>query len=247
MAPYAKQVQQRFRRMRQGEVKEFDRHQLSPETPWMRKLAEAVRKEFPSWELSATDEPGEGEHKIFQWLRKNPQKSALIYGLDADLVLLSLARKDLAEQLHLLREKNEFQNMLSAEAEWGLLDIHALARVLPIPVDEFVELAVMYWGNDFLPPLAMFSLREDGYGRGLHYKFDLQRAAQEETRLLQSRIAKRNRPEEQSLLGPDFERRVGIQLFDGVRNWTPVVHAWWKTVAWTLHYFRTNEVLDWTW
>ena len=78
MAPYAKQVQQRFRRMRQSEVKEFDRHQLSPETPWMKALAAEVRREFPHWELSATDEPGEGEHKIFQWLRKHPQKSSLI-------------------------------------------------------------------------------------------------------------------------------------------------------------------------
>ena len=44
----------------------------------MKALAAEVRREFPQWELSATNEPGEGEHKIFQWLRKNPQKSALV-------------------------------------------------------------------------------------------------------------------------------------------------------------------------
>ena len=247
LAPYAKQVQQRYRRMRQSEVKEFDRHQLSPETPWMQSLAKAVRDSFPDWELSGTDEPGEGEHKLFQWLRANPQKSTLVYGLDADLVLLSLAQKDLSPSLHLLREKTEFQNMLSKEAEWGLLDIHGLARALPLPVDQFVEIAVTCWGHDFLPPLAMFSLREDGYGRALQFKGPCKKAAQIESDLLQSRIMKRNRPEEFAMLGPDLERRVGIQLFDGVRDWAPVVYAYWKTVAWTLHYFRTNEVLDWTW
>lgn len=83
----------------------------------------------------------------------------------------------------------------------------------------------------------MFSLREDGYARALHYKltFNAERIGEEETRLLQSRIHKRNRAEEQSLLGSDLERRVGIQLFDGVRDWSPVVYAYWKTVAWTLH------------
>jgi 5'-3' exonuclease len=34
---------------------------------------------------------------------------------------------------------------------------------------------------------------------------------------------------------------------DGVVNWEPVVHAFWKTYAWTYHYFTTSEVLDWTW
>lgn len=150
-------------------------------------------------------------------------------------MLLSLAQKDLAKELHLLREKTEFQNMLSTEAEWGLLDIHGLARALPMPVDDFVEMAVTCWGNDFLPPIAMFSLREDGYGRALHFKGPCERAAQEETRLLQSRIVKRNRAEEQSLIGSDLERRVAVQLFDGVRDWKPVVDAYWKTVSWTLH------------
>lgn len=247
LAPYAKQVQQRYRRMRKSELKEFDRHQLSPETPWMKAVAKAVREEFPEWELSATDEPGEGEHKLFQWLRKNPQQSVLIYGLDADLVLLALAQKDLAANLHLLREKNEFQNMLSKEAEWGLLDIHGLARALPIPVDDFVELAVTCWGNDFLPPLAMFSLREDGYGRALQFKGPCKKAAEIETDLLQKRILARNRPEEMALLGKNLERRFAVHLMDGVEDWEPVVYAYWKTVAWTLHYFRTNEVLDWSW
>lgn len=242
MAPYAKQVQQRFRRMRKTEPSVFDRHQMSPETPWMRGLLDYLPK---TWIVSGTDEPGEGEHKIFKWLRRNPTKEAVIYGLDADLVLLALANMNLCH-IKLLREKNEFQNILSKEAEWGTLDIPELAKNLPIPVSQFIEIAVTCWGNDFLPPIAMFSLREDGYARALHFKGPCKEAAAGEAKFLEKRIIQRARPDEQCMLG-NLEDRMAIQLFDGVRDWKPVVEAFWKTVAWTLHYFKTNEVLDWTW
>ena len=242
LVPYAKQVQQRFRRMRKSDARKFDRHQMSPETPWMRGLLEHLPA---SWIVSGTHEPGEGEHKIFKWLRKNPQKTGVIYGLDADLVLLSLANANLC-QLKLLREKNEFQNILSRDAEWGTLDINELLRSLPVPVDQFIEIAVTCWGNDFLPPVAMFSLREEGYARALHFKGLSKEAAVAEHQFLTKRIQQRARPDEQCLLG-DLDERMAIQLFDGIRDWRPVVEAYWKTVNWTLHYFKTNEVLDWTW
>jgi len=243
MAPYAKQVQQRYRRMRKGEARVFDRNQMSPETPWMRGLLEILPKE---WIVSGTDEPGEGEHKIFKWLRANPCDTAMIYGLDADLVLLALTGKDLCKKILLLREKNEFQNILDKSAEWGTLDIHELAKGLPVSVDQFVETAVMCWGNDFLPPLAMFSLREEGYARALKYGGPCKEAADAESSFLIKRVMQRNRAEEMPILG-NLEDGMAIQLFDGVRDWRPVVHAYWKTVHWTLHYFKTNEVLDWTW
>ena len=93
----------------------------------------------------------------------------------------------------------------------------------------------------------MFSLREDGYSRALYCKGPTKVAADQEAAVLTKRILQRNRPEELALLGPDMERRMAIQLFDGIRDWKPVVDAYWKTVEWTLHYFKTNEVLDWTW
>jgi hypothetical protein len=34
---------------------------------------------------------------------------------------------------------------------------------------------------------------------------------------------------------------------DGVLDWEPVVYAFRKTYVWTLHYFKTSEVLDWNW
>ena len=34
--------------------------------------------------------PGEGEHKIFNYIKENNIQSSMIYGLDADLIMLGL-------------------------------------------------------------------------------------------------------------------------------------------------------------
>ena len=56
-------------------------------------LRKALEKK--KWVLSSSDEPGEGEHKVMSRLRalKEPGRHA-IYGLDADLVVLSLLTQD---------------------------------------------------------------------------------------------------------------------------------------------------------
>ena len=73
LVPYAKMVQQRYRRMKIPEAaSSFDKHQISPGTPYMRELADTLRILFPQCLLSDTLEPGEGEHKLFLWLRTLP-------------------------------------------------------------------------------------------------------------------------------------------------------------------------------
>jgi hypothetical protein len=47
--------------------------------------------------------------------------------------------------------------------------------------------------------------------------------------------------------GHEIETRMGIHIMDGVLDWEPVVYAFKKTFEWTLHYFKTSEVLDWHW
>jgi 5'-3' exonuclease len=231
LVPYAKFVQQRYRRFRVPETTSvFDRHQISPETPYMRKLTKQLRLAFPNAVISGTDEHGEGEHKIFQWLRTlepSQRNTIALYGLDADLVLISLAQREVGN-LFLLRDDDAFS-------------INALAEVLPLPVDEYVKLCLRSFGNDFMPAIAMFSLREDGHGRALRMK---------DPETMESKVLiERRKPEDAQLVAPDglgLEARLGL-VMDGVIDWEPVCYAYWKTYAWTLEYFTTSRVPDWCW
>lgn len=240
LVPYAKMVQQRYRRMKHPEPSSFDKHQISPGTPYMRELADAIRLLFPQCILSDTLERGEGEHKIFLWLRTLPAEERTricIYGLDADLVLIAIAQSHLGS-IQVLREREKGPG-------FSAISIPALRSVLPIDPDLYVKLSIMSFGNDFLPNLAMFSLREDGYTRALFYA-DKQTAPKDELRVL----IKRAKDSERRIVAHDghaVEQRLAAHLMDGVVNWEPVVHAFWKTYAWTLHYFTTSEVLDWCW
>jgi 5'-3' exoribonuclease 2 len=61
--------------------------------------------------------PAEGEHKLLQFIRQNQNKnqdlSYVVYGLDADLIFLSLATE--SEKIYLLREANEINKNESKE------------------------------------------------------------------------------------------------------------------------------------
>jgi 5'-3' exonuclease len=240
MVPYAKMVQQRYRRMRRStEEFGFDKHQLSPGTPFMRELSTTLKFLYPHIVISDTLEPGEGEHKIFTWLRTLPaeeRKSTILYGMDADLVVISLAQHALSPNLKLLREQEK--------GDYQTLSITGLKDVLPCSVDDFVKLSLQF-GNDFMPNLAMFSLREDGYSRAL---FHLQKPP---TPLDEKKVLlKRAKETDRRIVAPDgmaLESRVACHLMDGVVNWEPVCHAYWKTWQWVYTYFTTSEVLDWTW
>jgi 5'-3' exonuclease len=75
-------------------------------------------------------------------------------------------------------------------------------------------------------------------------------AEKSEMKTLKERISLRRRPEEKAMWGRDgsqFERMYRLHVLDGIQNVNPVVRAFWITFHWTLHYFRTNEVLDWDW
>ena len=241
LVPYGKMVQQRYRRFRRPDgIADFDKHQISPGTPFMKELADTIRFMFPSVIVSDTLERGEGEHKIFLWLRSLPEeqrRAICIYGLDADLVLIAIAQSELGT-IRLLREKQDKNG-------FSTFSISALKLVLPINADAYLRMSILCFGNDFMPNLAMFSLREDGYSRALFY-VDKKTAYQDEMKML----LKRAKDSDRRIIATDghaLETRFGVHLMDGVLNWEPVCYAFWKTFEWTLHYFKTSEVLDWEW
>jgi 5'-3' exonuclease len=183
LVPYAKMVQQRYRRMRKSDAAGFDKHQISPGTPFMKDLAETLKFLYPNVVISGTDEPGEGEHKIFLWLRSLPaeeRKNICIYGLDADLVLIAIAQSHLGN-IEVIRERED--------NGFSTFSVAKLMEVLPVDPDTYVRASILLFGNDFLPNFAMFSLREDGYPRAMHYLKGpgLKAAAADEMKVLKKR------------------------------------------------------------
>lgn len=270
LVPYAKIVQQRYRRMRKPDnaTSVFDRNQISPGTPYMKELEQALRERFPLATISGTNEEGEGEHKIFHMIRNLPEserKNVSIYGLDADLILICLQHSNVSQTMTLLRESGEFNDPKLAEAEFSILNIQALLKEIPLPIDQYIALSILCFGNDFMPNLGMFSLREGGYERALEIyekagnpnllEFEgrdtfLEIAEQQEMNIFKERITLRKRPEEKGVFGRDgtnFERQYYLHILDGVSDTSKVVDAFWKTFHWTLHYFTTNSPLNWDW
>jgi len=271
LVPYAKIVQQRYRRMR---IKEdsgtFDRNQISPDTPYMRELEIALRARFPYAIINGTGLHGEGEHKLIYELRKLPdiqRRNICIYGLDADLILIALQHHNLSNpySMWLLRESTEFNDPKLKSAEFATLSIWKLLRELPMKIEQYMALSILCFGNDFMPNLGMFSLREDGYDRALQTykeaknpdlttsegrKVFLECAAKQEMGFYTEKIGLRKRPEEKGILGKDntlFSHKYALHILDGVSDTKPVVEAFWKTFHWTWSYFKNSEPINWYW
>jgi 5'-3' exonuclease len=267
LVPYGKMVQQRYRRFRKQEtVPEFDRHQISPETGYMKELAVAVRSAFPDLVVSDTSEHGEGEHKLLNWLKtlpENKRRSVCVYGLDADLILLCLSQRKLSMpySFFLLRENRGFNK---DDEGFSTLSVWRLADKVEIPIEQYLALSILCFGNDFMPNLGMFSLREGGHERALTiYKSlgnpDLSTtvgimqfvsaARENELPFYLEKVKTRNKKAERAIISEDgkfYVERYITHILDGA-NPNDVANAYLKTLAWTLEYFFTNNVPDWEW
>ena len=189
VVPMAKMKQQRLRRFKSAWMAEqgggpagWNTNAITPGTVFMtllRKALEALVKTQKGWVLSSSEEPGEGEHKVMSCLRaqKEPGTHA-IYGLDADLIVLSLltqdtlARGGVPVSLTLFREEVE-QGGLKRDSEgeeifqWFSMD--ALRDILAEKVSlRDYCFAMTLLGNDFLPSSLSFKLRDGAHEELIH-------------------------------------------------------------------------------
>ncbi|KAK4688987.1 5'-3' exoribonuclease 1, partial [Tremellales sp. Uapishka_1] len=221
VAPRAKMNQQRSRRFRTAQAtkemraeterkgeklpdeKAFDSNCITPGTPFMARLSAHLKyfvnkriSEDAEWRnvkviLSGHDVPGEGEHKIQEFIRLskaqpdyNPNTRHCLYGLDADLIMLGLLSHD--PHFCLLREEVTFgrktkKNTGLSQTNFFLLHLSLLREYLDLEfspvasqisfeynleriIDDFILMAV-FVGNDFLPHLPDLHINEGAMDR----------------------------------------------------------------------------------
>lgn len=178
VVPMAKIRQQRVRRfksawLRKNNSSSWDSNAITPGTQFMKKLGRELEKLCKSqsgWSVSGVDQEGEGEHKIMKWLRERSETgTVVIYGLDADLILLSMLTGELLNRnIVLLREKQEFGGKVASggEQEYSFMDIQELKIRLDIKgVNETTNYVALMslMGNDFLPHSLTHKLNDDGH------------------------------------------------------------------------------------
>jgi 5'-3' exonuclease len=189
VAPMAKMCQQRVRRYKSAFTENilsgtngssFNSCHITPGTDFMNYLSDYVSKHFDKTNkviVSSANEPGEGEHKLFQYIRANPAahsgKNTIIYGLDADLLMLSIFHTE-QSNLFVYREAPEFAKSLNADLKSGepyVLNIKELCISIASEMDcthsspnrvfDYAFLCFML-GNDFLPHFPAINIRTTG-------------------------------------------------------------------------------------
>ena len=176
-APRTKMEQQRKRRLlsyQQNKI--WDTNQITPGTPFMNKLNQFLKDNIKKIKikciLSDSNEPGEGEHKIMDFIDNNINKNdtCIVYGLDADLIMLSMIR---SHNILLLRERTTF-NIEYINDPYVFLDINHLKYCLlsKIKIDHYeindttllhdYLFLCFFIGNDFIIHLPNINIRYNG-------------------------------------------------------------------------------------
>jgi len=190
VAPFAKMEQQRTRRYKNRSVQKpgvFNTTAITPGTQFMSMLSVRVKRAFTgrffgvkTVVVSGSDEPGEGEHKMFQYMRDHAliTETIAVYGLDADLIMLSLFHCFACKNIFIFRESPEFGKILLDREferdELLYLDNRGLSCAILSEMDVSPELpdsrgriydyifACFLLGNDFLPHFPALNIRTHG-------------------------------------------------------------------------------------
>lgn len=195
VAPIAKMNQQRRRRFLSihrkkltQETSLWDSNAISPGTTFMTRLTASIRAYIrcrkdkdTQYHFSSADEAGEGEHKLFERLCRlyqDPNETKVIYGMDADLIMLSLMSH--ISNIYLLRENprtpEEYMYLDIDALRQGILkdlyhnyefeiDEEAFRNPFSKQAREVIESYIVMCfllGNDFLPHSVGLQLKKGG-------------------------------------------------------------------------------------
>lgn len=191
VVPMAKIRQQRLRRFKSiwtakedsvrglrpaGELR-WDTNAITPGTAFMEKLGKRLQElcKAHGWTLSDTNEPGEGEQKCMAFWKQHAATTGnvVIYGLDADLIVLCLLTKQLIqskESVWCIREAAEWEPG-NKTGGFMRLSIDKLFDTIRNPALNPLEwtldyvAAMSFLGNDFVPHGISLKIRDGGYDR----------------------------------------------------------------------------------
>jgi len=179
VAPFAKITQQRQRRFKSAATatthskESFSTIKITPGTEFMKMLTFRLTRHFSGRGgnviISGSDIPGEGEHKIFKHIRetnKNATDTYVIYGLDADLIMLSINHLYISKNIYIFRETPDFHETTTIKnVPYTILDISKLSRTIELhtgaDAQSYIFLCFLL-GNDFLPHFPVLNLRTNG-------------------------------------------------------------------------------------
>lgn len=201
VVPSAKIQQQRFRRYKSIKEKEvikhfsekygqeyenlWDSNKISPMTEFMNNLADNLRSHYKGNKkivISDSSECLEGEHKIMKIIKSKPSSEThYIYGLDADLIILSMllcnpnvylfreklyfGRSDLKREFDI--EKPEFSIIILNEILNYFMtlvpsELKNRSNYISGIISDFAFLTY-FIGNDFLPHQQIIHLKNHGF------------------------------------------------------------------------------------
>jgi 5'-3' exonuclease len=209
VVPMAKMRQQRLRRFKsiwvakeeircgKPDVPRWDTNSITPGTVFMEMLSKELvklckteeKRTGVQWMLSDEKQPGEGEQKIVSRLREmkhvlTPEFPIILYGLDADLIVLSLLLgTELKQNISLFREAIECGEIMRTDnvEEYKYLNISKLGDYISCRLGNSNSsgnsngngntsryivnycMAMSLLGNDFLPHSISFSLKQGGH------------------------------------------------------------------------------------
>tara|TARA_B100001093_G_scaffold476108_1_gene502205 strand:- start:91 stop:1164 length:1074 start_codon:yes stop_codon:yes gene_type:complete len=213
VAPVAKLEQQRTRRFKtwfqtnltnqlsKKPDPSWSTASITPGTNFMKQLNKDITSHFsknksnskysPQIIVSTSDEPGEGEHKIFSYIRDHidhRSQTTVIYGLDADLIMLAINHYPLCKEIYLFRETPEFIKSIDSNLEPNhnyLFNIEQLTNNIVLDMQKEINFSqtnankrlydyifmCFLLGNDFLPHFPAINIRSGGIMKLLqHYK-----------------------------------------------------------------------------